>query len=117
MIDPDLGYIQYGIDPRGVQYSQVNSIESANRTQTSFTHDALDRLIARSEPDLTSTWTYDQLSTSAAPCTATASCGKLVEATSWAGPPGTGVKDYDRVEAYDNLGRPSVTTTTLDASR
>jgi YD repeat-containing protein len=112
LFDPDLGWIHYAIDPLGRQYQQVNPNErAANPTQaTTFVHDLLDRLTQRSEPDLTSYWTYDQLSGA---CGSSHSCGKLVEAYTWNGPISTGYKDYDRLETYDTLSRPNSTVTTL----
>jgi RHS repeat-associated protein len=137
MQDPDLGLITYWIDPLGREYQEVNPNEKANNVVTTFAHDMLDRMTQRIEPSLplpgggtapglTSIWVYDNVpSTTTAPsapmcavnvpaisipssapaCAATASCGKLVEAYTQIG---TG-KDYDRVQTYDSIGRPSAT--------
>lgn len=110
--DPDLGIISYGIDARGLQYNEVSPVERANGQSTTMIYDDLDRLTQKNEPDLTSTWIYDvPVGQPNSNCLAILSCGKLIESYSTLL---GGSKDYDRLQAYDNLGRPSITTTTLD---
>ena len=59
--DPDLGIVTYGIDPRGLQWQQVSPNERLLGQTTSFQYDVLDRLVQRSEPDLSSYWVFDQV--------------------------------------------------------
>ena len=108
--DPDLGTITYGIDPRGLQWQQVSPNERLSGQTSTFQYDVLDRLVLRSEPDLSSYWVFDQAG-GASTCTATASCGKLVEAYTMNG----SLKQYDRLLGYDSVGRPVSTVTTVDA--
>ena len=105
--DSDLGHIAYTIDPLGrvisqmspkqrVRYTANNSPAELTRTE----YDDLDRMTARYEPDLNSYWVYD---------TASNGIGKLAEAYTLAG----AIKDYQRLQEYDALGRPSQTTQKL----
>jgi len=111
--DPDLGLTTYGIDPRGLQYMMRTANETAAGQTSTFSYDGLDRLVQRTEPDLISNWVYDVPTGSAVSgCVATLSCGKLIEAFSMYG----GSKDYDRLQTYDNFGRPKTTTTSLDTT-
>ena len=107
--DPDLGLLQYGIDPLG----QIWSTSTPNQRKlslpmTTFKYDVLGRLIERAEPDLISRWVFDQ-QPGAVGCSVTRSCGKLVEAYTFAGER----KDYQRLHTYDALGRPDTTTQVL----
>jgi RHS repeat-associated protein len=98
--DPDLGWIHFDIDPVGRSWRQVNPLQRTAGTNTRTQFDALDRQVARFEPDLESHWIFD---------TATTGVGKLAETFT-----GTATaKDYRRQFAYDSLARSSTTTTTL----
>jgi RHS repeat-associated protein len=107
--DPDLGWLHYDLDPRGLVWRQVNPKQRAAGNFSVFQFDVLDRLTVRVESDLESHWVYDQLF-GATSCSATFSCGQLIEAYTQNG----NNKDYDRVHTFDSLGRPSVTTINLD---
>jgi RHS repeat-associated protein len=99
--DPDLGWVHYDTDPAGRVWRQQSPKQRPAGQATTFQFDLLDRMVLRSETDLTSTWVYD---------TAATGMGQLAEA--YTGTPT--LKDYRRVHTYDSLGRPSTTTTTLD---
>lgn len=95
MSDPDMGNWSYGYDVLGQLTSQTNA-----RLQTvTLTYDKLGRLTGRSEPDLTSSWTYD---------TQTKGIGKLASASTTAG--------FQRTFTYDTLSRPIQTAVTVDGS-
>jgi RHS repeat-associated protein len=103
--DPDLGWLQYSVDPPGRVWKQINPVQRKNaagwsKPYTSFTYDNLDRMTARLEPDLESHWVYD---------TAAKGIGQLAEA--YTGTPAA--KDYDRVHTYGSLGRSSTVTQKL----
>ena len=93
--DPDMGTWFYLYDGFGELYSQTD----AKSQVTSLTYDALGRTLSRTEPGLTSTWTYD---------TATHGVGQLASVT-------TG-STYTRALTYDTLSRPSSVTLTLDGN-
>lgn len=96
--DPDLGVIRYNVDPIGRTWSRSN-LQGGMVAQTVYMkYDALGRMIARYEPDLTSTWTFD-----------TPTRGMLVETCVNK----CTVNDYRRTHTYDEYGRPSVTTQRL----
>ncbi|MDR3483170.1 MAG: Ig-like domain repeat protein [Burkholderiaceae bacterium] len=113
LIDPDLGWTHYVIDPRGLVLQQITPNERAANKVTSNQYDALDRLIARYEPDLESHWSYDTAANSAATCASTYSCGKMVEAYTGS----STAPDYDRKQTFYNTGLskglPKTTTSTL----
>lgn len=102
--DPDLGVIDYFVDPLGQTWAQQSPKQTVvNRTR--MVYDLLGRMTARYESDsgsmagvaLNSFWKYD---------TATNGRGQLAEAF-------TGAelrKDYQRLHAYDDKGRPTTTT-------
>ncbi|WP_332856471.1 RHS repeat-associated core domain-containing protein [Duganella sp. S19_KUP01_CR8] len=100
--DPDLGQIDYSVNPLGLVWKQVNPVQRAKgdsfATQMKF--DALNRMTDRVEDNLESHWIYD---------TATLGKGQLAEA--YTGKPAT--KDYRRTHSYDTLGRPASTTQQL----
>ncbi|MES5484930.1 RHS repeat-associated core domain-containing protein [Bradyrhizobium sp. INPA03-11B] len=91
--DPDVGLRTSVYDAADQLISQVD----ANGNTTTFGYDLLGRLISRIESGTTSTWTYD---------TQAKGIGKLATASTDGG--------YQRVQAYDSLGRPSQTTLTID---
>ena len=66
---------------------------------TSVTFDLLGRMTQRTEPDLTSTWTYD---------TAAHGIGKLASAATNTG--------YSRAHSYDTLGRPTQMQLTISGT-
>ena len=120
--DLDLGLRKYSVDPIGRVYSQSDPVMRAASHSVSMGYDLLDRMISRTEPDLTSAWVYDAQplvggvrqtpAQIAAACAAAHSCGQLVEAYTQV--PATGAKDYDRTEQYDALGRFSSQVITLN---
>lgn len=91
--DPDLGKITYGVDAIG----QVRTQTNASNQVTTITYDSLGRMTDRVEPSLSSHWVYD---------TGKAAVGKLVEAYTGS----LATKDYQRLQTYDDYGRPFVTT-------
>ncbi len=96
--DPNLGTWNYVINALGETRSQTDA-----KAQTiKFRYDTLGRMQQRLAPDLNSFWTYDS---------GNKAIGKLSEAYTLTG---TGTKDYQRLHAYDNLGRPARTTVSLD---
>lgn len=95
--DPNLGWIQYIVDPAGRTRRQISPVQRAKSQSTDMTYDLLDRMTLRMEPDLESHWVYDS---------ANKGIGQLAEA--YTGTPTA--KDYRRVHDYDSLGRPSTTT-------
>jgi RHS repeat-associated protein len=97
LADPDLGTWTYHVDPLGQTWRQVD----AKGQKTDYTHDELGRLVHRLEPDLESAWVYD---------VGTKAIGQLAEAYTLV----AGAKDYQRLHAYDSLGRPASTTLRLD---
>ena len=99
MKDPDLGSWSYVVDAAGRTRQQTD----AKSQVTTYTYDPLNRLTERLEPDLDSHWTFD---------TAANGVGMLAESYTWIA--ATSTKDYRRVYAYDSVGRPSSSTTTLD---
>lgn len=104
LTDPDLGRIDYHVDPLGQTWEQISPKQNLAKQSTTFEFDALGRMTARRETDLESHWVFD---------TANKGIGQLAEAYTIA----AGVKDYRRVLVYDGLGRPVLTTQTLtDAS-
>jgi RHS repeat-associated protein len=95
MSDPDMGNWNYGYDVLGHLTSQTNA-----RLQTvTLTYDKLGRLTGRSEPDLTSNWTYDDPNFG---------IGKLDTTGTSAG--------FQRNFTYDTLSRPIETAVTVDGS-
>jgi RHS repeat-associated protein len=98
--DPDLGSIQYNVDPLGQVWAQISSKQRAAGTKTYMAYDPLGRMTARYEQDLESHWIFD---------TASMGIGKLAEANTQA----NSKKDYVRSLTYDAFGRPKLTTTQL----
>lgn len=104
LIDPDMGRIEYGVDPIGRTWKQSSVIQRNKGQFTSMKYDLLDRMTARVEPDLESHWDYDS---------AVTGIGQLAEAYTITG----GLKDYRRLHTYDDKGRPKAITQLLsDAS-
>lgn len=108
--DPDLGEIQYTVDPVGRVREQFTARQGAGK-KTRMEYDVLDRMTVRfepsisaSEPGLESHWVYD---------TAAYGKGQLAEAFT-----GTETnKDYYRSHTYENvLGRPKQTMQTIGSS-
>ncbi len=106
--DPDLGQIDYSVNPLGLTWKQVSPVQRAKAAlptpppapYTKMKFDALNRMVERTEDDLKSYWIYD---------TAANGIGQLAQAY-------TGVQaspDYRRVHTYDDRGRPLSTTQTL----
>lgn len=100
--DPDLGQIDYSVNPLGLVWKQVNPVQRAKAAlanppanpYTRTKYDALNRMTDRIEDDLQSHWIYQ---------TAAPGIGQLAEAYT-----GTSASpDYRRVHTYDGLGRPS----------
>ncbi|MBC3809238.1 hypothetical protein H8K52_18010 [Undibacterium seohonense] len=98
--DPDLGQIDYAVDPIGQVWKQVSPKQRPFSQATTFVFDALGRMTARYETDLESHWVFD---------TASKGIGQLAEAYT-----GTATnKTYQRVHTYTSQGRPSTTTQSL----
>ncbi|WP_198119322.1 RHS repeat-associated core domain-containing protein [Massilia rhizosphaerae] len=95
--DPDLGFIQYKVDPIGLTYAQISPNQRTASKFTAFVYDLDGRMTARYETDLESHWVYD---------TATKGVGQLAQA--YTGTPS--VPDYQRTHTYDLYGRPSLVT-------
>jgi len=107
MTDPDMGHWTYAYDALGQLVRQVDA-----KLQTStIAYDKLGRMTARSEADLISHWYYDTGKNNA---TCNKGIGKLCQAET--GNASGSIVDYSRTHAYDNLGRPISTSTTLDAT-
>lgn len=101
MIDPDMGTWTYGYNALGEMVKQVD----AKSQVTQMTYDLLGRLIAKTEPSLNTNWYYDKYQDNT---TCTKGIGKLCEAVANNG--------YRRKHAFDDLGRPKATTTTIGSS-
>jgi len=101
MIDPDMGTWTYGYNALGEMVRQVD----AKSQVTQMTYDLLGRLIAKTEPSLNTNWYYDKYQDNTA---CTKGIGKLCEAVANNG--------YRRKNAFDDLGRPTATTTTIGSS-
>jgi RHS repeat-associated protein len=128
--DPDLGIINYSVDPLGRTWQQVSPKENAASQATTFQYDYSDRMISRIEPDLNSYFIYDVTAATGAPltsgqitsCQTNHSCGKLIE--SYTAPAANGnvgainsvssTKESDTTYNFDSLGRPANNTVTLD---
>ena len=128
--DPDLGIINYSVDPLGRTWKQISPKEAALGQATTFNYDVLDRMISRIEPDLNSYFSYDIPGATGAPLTAaqitscqgTHSCGKLAE--SYTAPAASGnvgannsvsnAQDTYTSYRYDSLGRSSNRNERLD---
>jgi len=95
--DMDLGARTYTVDALG----EVTAYSDAKNQNFSMSYDALSRPYIRTEPDLTTTWTWG---TSAA----SDNIGKL-QSIAAAGSAGT----YTAAYTYDGAGRPSTETLTL----
>ena len=89
--DMDLGARSYTVDPLG----EVTGWTDAKSQSFSMTYDALSRPLVRTEPDLTTTWTWGSTA-------ASYNIGKLASVTA-AGSSGT----WSDTDTYDSLGRPS----------
>ena len=108
LADPDLGRIQYFVNPLGLTWKQVSPKQRAKAALptpppnpfTKFVYDSLHRMTDRLEDDLQSHWVYD---------TAVKGLGQLAEA--YTGPAAT--KDYRRLHSYDQFGRPAQTVQQL----
>lgn len=96
--DPDLGWIEYSIDPLGQIYAQASQVQRDAGQKTWMSYDLLGRMTARYDGgDFQSHWIYD---------TAAAGVGQLAEA--YTGQPTN--KDYRRLQLYDSVGRPTLVT-------
>jgi RHS repeat-associated protein len=98
MVDPDMGVWTYDYNALGQVVKQTDAKGQVTLTP-SDSYDLLGRLTRRAEPDLISTWTYDNCSMG---------IGKLCAETADNG--------YSRTLSYDSLGRNNSTTTTIDTS-
>lgn len=105
LTDPDLGLIEYSVDPIGLTWKQISPNQRAPHTlaSTGFTYDLLGRMTARTETDLKSFWVYDFIDLNNA---TNKGIGQLHEAYTQNG----SLKDYSRVYTYDGLSRPILTT-------
>jgi RHS repeat-associated protein len=104
LTDPDLGTYQFWYDGFSDLVLQQSPNEAPKFEFTFMTYDALDRMLTRIEPDMTSTWTYD---------TATNGIGEM--ATAQCAPTNTSDSNginacpsstsYTRTYSYDQYGR------------
>ena len=99
MQDPAMGSWTYGYNAFGELVTQRDSL---NQT-TTLAYDVLGRMSKRTEPDLTSEWSFDTKFDGTA---CGKGVGKLCEAKT--------DNNYKRTHTYDTLGRPSSTATVLD---
>ena len=104
LTDPNLGRIDYFIDARSLLWRQQSPKQRAAAQFTTTQYDLLGRMISRLEPDLESRWEFDSAATGK---------GQLAETYTLTGPANNKTKDYRRLHAYDNLGRPSTISQTL----
>src|SRR5262249_46684929 len=97
--DPDLGHWIYAYDT----FDQLVAQTDARGQTTNMAYDKLGRRISRTEPDLSSTWTYDG---------ATNGVGKLAtaSATGGAAPDNGDHRNY----TYDSVGRPTQVASIID---
>ncbi len=102
MVDPDAGTSSYDYDALGQLVRQQSARQLAAYTDTTFSYDVLGRMTSRTEPEYTSTWTYDKYA-DGSPCNKGA--GKLCESSTTHG--------VSRKLVYDDLGRPVSSRTTL----
>ncbi|MGB9992922.1 NBR1-Ig-like domain-containing protein, partial [Massilia sp. SM-13] len=74
--DPDLGLIEYKVDPLGQVWKQMSPVqrEASPQIGTRFEYDALGRMTARNEKDLAARWVYD--SDGSGHCALGKSCGR-----------------------------------------
>ena len=101
MQDPDMGQWSYAYNALGQLIRQTD----AKAQVSTLSYDLLGRLTQRSEADLISAWYYDSYKNSVA---CPKGIGKLCQAETSTG--------YTRTHSYDSLGRPTSTSTTLDAN-
>ena len=106
MSDPDMGSWTYAYDARGRLVSQT---DAKNQTTTTA-YDVLGRMTTRTEPDLVSNWYYDK-DKNGIDCPF--GKGKLCEVDS---PLGAGGNGYNRKYTFDDKGRVSALTTTIDTA-
>ena len=96
--DPDLGWIEYSLDPVGQVFAQTSPVQRDAGQKTWMSYDLLGRMTARYDGnDFQSHWIFDA---------ATAGVGQLAEAY-------TGQatnKDYRRLQTYDSFARPKLVT-------
>jgi len=100
MQDPDLGTWSYTYNVLG---KPLTMVDAKNQT-TSYAYDLLDRPTQISEPDRTTTYTYDTL---------TKGVGALASATVVE----SGTTTYSRVPSYDSLGRLSGSVLTIGGTQ
>ncbi len=102
MADPDMGSWNYGYDSLGELMRQTDAKGQPPQT---VLYDPLGRIQSRTTPEGTSTWTYDS-----APLGTTGllAKGRLASVSV----PGSVQQSY----GYDNLGRPSSSTLTVDGT-
>jgi RHS repeat-associated protein len=92
--DMDMGDWSYTIDPLG----ELTAYTDAKTQNFSISYDVLSRPLVRTEPDLTTTWTWGAAATSF-------NIGKLQSIASTNATDGT----YSESYGYDSAGRPSTT--------
>lgn len=113
MNDPDTGLWEYDYDALGQLVWQRNPNQRNAGTATTMAYDKLGRMGSRTEPEYTSTWTYD-LRADGSACMAnvpgsssTPGVGKLCESNTSHG--------VNKKYAYDSLGRPASARTTVSS--
>lgn len=95
--DPDSGTTSYAQNALGETVWQQSANQAARGQSTTFSYDGLGRMTARSEGDLSSTWTYDRYADGSG---CPAGIGKLCESST---DNGVSQRTY-----YDTLGRPTL---------
>lgn len=82
MTDPDKGTWNYDYDAVGKEVWSQSPNQLAAGTSTTASYDLLGRIVSRSEPEFSSTWTYDKYADGSA---CAKGIGRLCEATTSAG--------------------------------
>jgi len=122
MHDPDKGDWTYNYNALGQLTKQIDDNDKDNPKVTSFSYDKLGRMISRTDPAGTSTWTYGN-------DLAAHDVGKLTHVngvSNLAGEYATelqliqaskaGLVNYSRQISYDKLGRPNQTTVNINGT-
>lgn len=92
--DPDKGTWKFDFDALGQQVWAQSPNQLAEGTATTKTYDLLGRLIARTEPEYVTTWTYDKYADGSA-----CEIGAVCEVSTSSG--------YRKRNYFDSYGRPS----------
>lgn len=102
MVDPDMGTWEYRYNIFGELIWQKN----ANGQIVTMTYDVLGRMVTRGETEGTTTWTYDYYNDTAG-SSYSLGRGKLRTVVS---------PNYSETHTYDNFGRPTQLSRTIDST-